>query len=132
MIGSKKVGKNNPTMIIAEIGINHQGSKKILKDLLMEVKKSNCDYAKIQSYAKNSRVSSKSKAAQYADKTLDMEENLSEMFDRVRLSDDDHKFAFEWCKKNNLPLISTRLTKSLVIILCNLILMHLKLLLLTR
>ena len=35
----KKVGKNNPTMIIAEIGINHQGSKKILKDLLMEVKK---------------------------------------------------------------------------------------------
>ena len=68
----------------------------------MEVKKSNCDYAKIQSYAKNSRVSSKSKAAQYADKTLDMEENLSEMFDRVRLSDDDHKFAFEWCKKNNL------------------------------
>ena len=107
VIGSKKVGKNNPTMIIAEIGINHQGSKKILKDLLMEVKKSNCDYAKIQSYAKNSRVSSKSKAAQYADKTLDMEENLSEMFDRVRLSDDDHKFAFEWCKKNNLPLIST-------------------------
>lgn len=107
VIGNKVVGKNNPTMIIAEIGINHQGSKKILKELLTQVKKSNCDYAKIQSYMPNSRVSSISKAAQYADKTLNMEENLSEMFERVRLSNDDHKFAFDWCKKNKLPIIST-------------------------
>ena len=86
-IGDKIVGENNPSLIIAEIGINHQGSNKIL-ELLNEVKKSGCDYAKIQSYAQDSRVSKIAKSAKYADKTLDMEENMNEMFERLRLSDD--------------------------------------------
>ena len=29
-IGNKVMGKNNPTLLIAEIGINHQGSQEIL------------------------------------------------------------------------------------------------------
>ena len=106
-IGDKVVGEGQPTLIIAEIGINHQGSEKILLELLDEAKKSGCDYAKIQTYSENSRVSSVAKSAKYADKTLDMEENMNEMFKRLRLSETQHDLVFEWSKKNKFPLIST-------------------------
>ena len=106
-IGDKIVGEELPTLLIAEIGINHQGSEKILLELLNEVKKSGCDYAKIQSYTEDSRVSKVAKSAKYADKTLQMEENMSEMFERLRLSEKQHDLVFEWSKKNKLPLIST-------------------------
>ena len=106
-IGDKIVGKDSPTLIIAEIGINHQGSQKILTELLEEAKSSGCDYAKIQTYSENSRVSNVAKSAKYADKTLDMEENLNEMFERLRLSEKDHDTVFQWSKQNNFPIIST-------------------------
>ena len=106
-IGDKTIGENYPSLLIAEIGINHQGSDKILMELLREVKKSGCDYAKIQSYTQDSRVSKVAKSAKYADKTLEMEENMSEMFERLRLSEEQHNKVFHWSKENNLSLIST-------------------------
>jgi N,N'-diacetyllegionaminate synthase len=105
-IGKITVGKNNPTMLIAEIGINHQGSKKMLIDLLSKVKKSGFDYAKLQTYFSD-RVSNTAKSAKYADKTLDAEETMNEMFSRLQLSKKEHELAFEWSHKNNLPLFST-------------------------
>ena len=33
-LGNKTVGKNHPTYIIAEIGINHQGDVEIAKKLI--------------------------------------------------------------------------------------------------
>ena len=33
-LGSKTVGDGNPTYIIAEIGINHQGDVKIARELI--------------------------------------------------------------------------------------------------
>tara|TARA_B100000787_G_scaffold170278_1_gene165588 strand:- start:6630 stop:9005 length:2376 start_codon:yes stop_codon:yes gene_type:complete len=106
-VGEKIVGEDQPPLLIAEIGINHQGSEKMLMELLNEVKKSGCDYAKIQSYTQDSRVSKVAKSAKYADKTLEMEENMSEMFERLRLNDEQHNLVFAWCKKNKLSLIST-------------------------
>jgi sialic acid synthase SpsE/protoporphyrinogen oxidase len=105
-IGNKIVGDNHPTLLLAEIGINHQGSKEMLIKLLNQVKEANFDYAKLQTYF-SSRVSATSKGAKYADKTLDMEENISEMFERLQLSKRDHDKVFDWSKKNNFPVIST-------------------------
>ena len=49
-LGSKKVGENNPTYIIAEAGINHNGSIVIAKKLIDEAKKINCDAIKFQTF----------------------------------------------------------------------------------
>ena len=107
VIADKKVGTNNPTLIIAELGINHQGSEDLLFEMMQKVKDSGCDYAKIQTYSKNSRVSQQSKSAKYADKTLFMEETLNEMFERLRLNEDIHHKLFKWSKENHMPLITT-------------------------
>tara|TARA_B100001123_G_scaffold438883_1_gene574599 strand:+ start:858 stop:3239 length:2382 start_codon:yes stop_codon:yes gene_type:complete len=106
-IGNKKVGGNNPTLVIAEIGINHQGDTKMAIELLEEVKKTGCDYGKIQTYKTGSRISPTAKSAKYADKTLSMEETTYEMFERVRLDGSQHSELFQWAKDNNCPLIST-------------------------
>jgi len=47
-IGSKKVGAGNPCFIIAEIGINHNGSVEITKQLIDLAVKTGCDAVKFQ------------------------------------------------------------------------------------
>ena len=57
----KKFKLNKKIYFIAEIGINHEGSEKICKKMMLEAKKSGADAAKIQivnsndSYDKNTQ-----------------------------------------------------------------------------
>ncbi|MFZ0534201.1 MAG: N-acetylneuraminate synthase family protein [Anaerolineales bacterium] len=48
MIGNRKVGDGNPTYIVAEIGINHNGSLEIAKSLIDVAVKSGVDAVKLQ------------------------------------------------------------------------------------
>jgi len=106
-VGDYNIGGDNPTLVIAEIGINHQGDKNMASELIDQAKNTGCDYAKIQTYDKDSRVSLVAKSAQYVDRTLSMEENTADMFERLRLSKSDHDFLFNYAKKINMPFIST-------------------------
>ena len=47
-IGNKIVGKGHPCFIIAEIGINHNGSIDLAKKLINEAKNAGCDAVKFQ------------------------------------------------------------------------------------
>ena len=52
----KKIGCSEPTFIIAEIGINHNGDMKTAKKLILEAKKSGADAIKLQTYITEQRV----------------------------------------------------------------------------
>ena len=45
-----KYNVDNKTFIIAEIGVNHNGSVKIAKKLILSAKKNNADAVKFQSF----------------------------------------------------------------------------------
>jgi len=47
-IGNREVGGDNPTLIIAEIGINHQGDVKIARQLIDKAKDCDADVVKFQ------------------------------------------------------------------------------------
>ncbi len=47
-IGNKVIGDNHPCFIIAEIGINHNGSLELAKKLIDMAKKAGCDAVKFQ------------------------------------------------------------------------------------
>lgn len=47
-IGGKWVGEDNPCFVVAEIGINHNGSVDIAKQLIHEAYKAGCDAVKFQ------------------------------------------------------------------------------------
>ena len=118
-IGNFKVGHNNPTVVIAEIGINHQGDTKMAMELIEKAKFAGCDYAKIQTYKTDKRISPTAKSAKYTDRTLSMEETTYEMFDRLELSNEQHEILFRHAKKVGIPLISTAFDEASVDLLLN-------------
>jgi len=48
MVGSRMIGDNHPTFVIAEIGINHNGSVDIAKKMIEGAKAAGCDAVKFQ------------------------------------------------------------------------------------
>lgn len=47
-VGNKEIGKGKPVFIIAEIGINHNGSVEIAKKMIVGAKEAGCDAVKFQ------------------------------------------------------------------------------------
>ncbi|MBN4080848.1 N-acetylneuraminate synthase family protein [Caldithrix abyssi] len=101
------IGGSNPPLIVAEIGLNHNGDIEMAKELILKAKQSGADIAKFQTYTIDSRVSQSAKGAKYADKTLSMEETTWEMFKRLQLSKEDHDVLFEYAKEVGIPIFST-------------------------
>jgi len=115
-----KIGKEHPTLIIAEIGINHRGYLQFAKDLIKEAKECGCEIAKLQTYNTKNRVSDKTMESKYADRTLGMEESTNQMFSRFELSYDEHLELINHAKELGIPLISTPFDEESVDILMDL------------
>lgn len=58
-IGNKKIGINNPTYIIAEAGINHNGDLKLAKKIIDEAANCGADAIKFQSFTADELFSKK-------------------------------------------------------------------------
>ena len=106
-LGNRKVGENMKSYIIAEIGLNHNGSLVIAKELISKAKIAGCDAVKLQSYSKGSRVSGTIKAEKYVEKIIGLEESMSSMFDRLILSKKDQIELFDFAKKKKIEIFST-------------------------
>lgn len=104
---NKTVGTNNQCFIIAEAGINHNGSFEIAKELIYQAKKSGCDAVKFQSFLPESRVSKKVKSERYVEKVIDTEESISQLFKKVSLSFNEQKILFDYAKKIKILMFST-------------------------
>ena len=96
-----------PSFIIAEIGLNHNNSVKIAKELIDQAVISGCDAVKFQTYSLDSRVSNKVKTANYADKTIGQEETIGEMFNRLRLDEQKHREIFDYARSKKIEVFST-------------------------
>jgi sialic acid synthase SpsE/protoporphyrinogen oxidase len=94
-----KFGNNSSVYIIAEAGLNHNGSLELGKKLIDEARKTNCDAIKFQTFKADSRVSKVVKSVKYAEKADGLQENIHEMFERLALSYSDHKKLFNYAKK---------------------------------
>ena len=58
-IGNKKIGGNNPTYIIAEIGSNHNKDKKIAKKMIDKAAEAGVDAVKFQTFQADKLYSKK-------------------------------------------------------------------------
>jgi sialic acid synthase SpsE/protoporphyrinogen oxidase len=106
-INNRLVGNSNRTYIIAEAGLNHNGSMKLAKELIVQAKLAGCDAVKFQSFKASNRVSKKVKSVKYAETILGQEETIFEMFDRLALNTSDQEKLFEFARSKNIELFST-------------------------
>ena len=106
-LGNKLVGHNQPPFIIAEGGLNHNGSVQLAKKLIDEAKKANCDAIKFQTFTANQRVSKEVKSVKYSEEADGLQENIFEMFQRLSINKKQHKEIFSYAKKRKIEIFST-------------------------
>lgn len=103
----RMVGDGHAPFIIAEAGLNHNGSLDLALRLIEEAKKAGCDAVKFQTYSAAHRVSNAVKKAQYAEQITGLEENIYELLSRLELSEENHKKIFEHGRKTGIAVFST-------------------------
>ncbi len=92
--------------IIAEIGINHEGSFESAKKLIIEAKKAGADAVKFQVFEPNTLAVDKSKKTKFQEKTAG-KEKLSNIWKRVALSFTKLKKLRDISIKLNIDFICT-------------------------
>lgn len=106
-IGNKIVGDRKLPFIIAEAGLNHNGSLQIAKKLIDNAVQCKCDAIKFQSFQPKSRVSEKVKSEKYSEKVIGTEESINQLFQRLSLSFSAQKKIFAYARKKKIFIFST-------------------------
>ena len=99
------ITKKKHIFIIAEIGINHNGSIKIAKKLIDYAKDADADAVKFQTYNVDNLVSEHTKVANYQKKSG--EKNQYKLLKRYQLSFDNFRLIKNYCDKKKILFLST-------------------------
>ena len=99
---------NNHTIIIAEAGVNHNGSLELAKQLVREAANAGVDYIKFQTFHAEKCVSKYAEKAEYQkNNTGKPAESQLEMVKKLELSEDDHFQLIELCNQLGVKFFST-------------------------
>ena len=94
-------------LIIAEAGVNHNGSIELAKQLIRAAKDSGADIVKFQTAKLDSFVSKFAKMAEYQKQNIGQSESQKEMLAKLLLTFDDFKKLSKYCKEINIEFLST-------------------------
>ena len=97
-INNKSVGSGHGAYLIAEIGLNHNGSMTMAKKLVDEAISSGADAVKLQSYKTKYRVAKHGKTSRYVEKVLGVEETDYEMLKKYELTKEQTIELFDYAK----------------------------------
>jgi N,N'-diacetyllegionaminate synthase len=95
------------TIIIAEAGVNHNGSLTIAKELIKAASIAGADYIKFQTFISEKLVSKNAKQADYQKKNMGTDTSQFEMLRKLELSTKDHYELVEYSKENKIAFFST-------------------------
>jgi len=98
--------KEDPVFLIAEIGLCHNGSVELCKELILTSKETGFNCAKIQTYSEG-RISSKTRTSRYYEETLDQEESIANYLDRIIFSKSELTEIFQYARQIGIELFST-------------------------
>ena len=80
------------TVIIAEAGVNHNGSLELAKQLIDAASVAGVDYVKFQTFKAENVVTKKAKQAEYQKKNIgDDNDSQFQMLKKLELSQADHE-----------------------------------------
>lgn len=97
----------NNTFIIAEAGVNHNGSVDLAKKLIDVAKNCGCDAVKFQTFIAKNVVSKFAKKAQYQIENTNNDESQLEMIKKLELSFTDFLELKNYCDIQKIIFMST-------------------------
>ncbi len=93
--------------IIAEAGVNHNGSLNLAKQLVDEAKKAGANCIKFQTFKSENIVSKTAQKADYQKETTDSKESQLDMLKKLELSYDEFIELKNYCDKKEIEFLST-------------------------
>ena len=93
--------------IIAEAGVNHNGSIELAKQLIDVSSNSGADAVKFQTFKAENLVSKNTQKAEYQKKTTDILESQFDMIKKLELDVNTHKELIAYCQEKNIMFLST-------------------------
>ncbi|WP_108063711.1 N-acetylneuraminate synthase [Poseidonibacter lekithochrous] len=93
--------------IIAEAGVNHNGSIKLAKELIDVAVEAGVDAVKFQTFKTENLVSKKAEKAEYQKKTTNNDESQFDMIKKLELDTDTHKELISYCISKKIMFLST-------------------------
>jgi len=99
--------KKPPTFIIAEAGVNHNGSPELAKKLIDAAKNSGVDAIKFQTFRAKDMVSTFAEKAEYQKRASGTEESQFKMIRKLELSLENFSDLKEYCDKKDILFLST-------------------------
>lgn len=93
--------------IIAEAGVNHNGSMELAKKMVNAAKTAGADYIKFQTFVPEKLVSRYAGKAEYQKQTTDAGQTQLEMLENLALTQEDFRELKEYCEHVGIGFIST-------------------------
>lgn len=110
----KIIGENQPCFIIAEAGVNHNGSLETAKRLVDAAKEAGADAIKFQTFKSEDLVTKQVPQADYQQKNTGKTESQFEMLKRLELSNESFKEIKNYCDEKDIIFMSTPHTEDAV------------------
>lgn len=96
------------TLIIAEAGVNHNGSIELAKKLVEKAKEAGADFIKFQTFKASKLVTKAAKQAEYQQKNIGKEgDSQYQMLKKLELSPEEHEILIDYCKELGIKFFST-------------------------
>lgn len=93
--------------IIAEAGVNHNGSLALAKQMVLAAAEAGADYIKFQTFQPEKLVSRFAQKAEYQKETTGGEESQLQMLEKLALTQDNFLELKEYCQENHIGFLST-------------------------
>ena len=98
---------NAPVFIIAEAGVNHNGSIELAKQLIDVAAEAHADAVKFQTFIAEEVVSTDAPKAEYQKQITDASESQLDMIKKLELSKEDHQELMDYANHKNIMFLST-------------------------
>lgn len=94
--------------IIAEAGVNHNGSLEMAKSLVDAAADAGADFVKFQTFKAEKLVTADAGKAEYQKKNMNGSDSSQlQMLKNLELSEDDHRELMDYCERKGIRFLST-------------------------
>lgn len=107
----RAVGEGYPCFIIAEAGVNHNGSLQMAKRLIDVAKDAGADAVKFQTFSAESVVSKHAERAEYQKENTAIEESQYQMIKRLELTENEFEELSNHAKEKEIIFLSSPFDK---------------------